>query len=34
VFLYKEEKMGFKECFLLQDLIEIKNERMKIGARI
>lgn len=34
LFLYKEEKLGFRECFLLQDLIEIKNERMRIGARI
>lgn len=34
LFLYKEEKTGFRECFLKQDLINLKNERVKIGARI
>lgn len=34
VFLYKEERTGFRECFLIQDLIKFKNERVKIGAKI
>lgn len=34
LFLYKEEKTGFRECFLLQDLIKFKNEKVKIGARL
>lgn len=34
LFLYKEEKTGFKEYFLGQDLIKFRNEKLKIGARI
>ena len=26
VYLYEEEKTKFKECFLLQDLVEMKNK--------
>lgn len=34
LFLYKEEKMGFKECFTMQDLVEIKNQKKGYGARV
>lgn len=29
LFLYKEEKSGFKECFLIQDLIPFKSMKEK-----
>lgn len=34
VYLYEEEKTKFKECFLLQDLVIIKNERKLQGGKI
>lgn len=32
--LYKEEKTGFKECFLIDDLIQRKNGRKEMEARL
>lgn len=37
IYLYEEEKLKYKECFLLQDLVKINNkqqpEKGKKGAR-
>lgn len=33
LYLYKEEKIGFKECFTIQDLVALKNQKKGYGPR-